>query len=583
MLSPGVYWQERDFSSYVPNLNSTQFGMVGVATKGPVNERKFISSIDQFTKMFGIPATNMYGVYAALEYLKEGNGLWYVRVQSGTTPAVTATVSLAVIDGGSPIVVSAKDPGTYYNSVKLTVTHKMPANLLHTEVASPAGTSFTFSVANVPLAKSSITVTVGGDSVTDNGAGVLGADGNITGGTVDYNTGEVVVNFTSSNSTDIVVTGKYYTGFDFSLSRTINGRDYVVAVHRNMVLSSQSPNYYVTLLTNSEYIQVPTLGTDFPLEQTLTFANGADGLSGIADADYIGTRTGSTATGLQLLAVPSEVDINGIACPGITTNAVVQELVSIAEARRDCVAVIDTPNSLLPADVVDWANGNNAYSAYAGVSSSYAAIYYPWTKITDPYNSIEVFVPPSGFVAAAYARADRDANYSSAPAGAVRGKMRGATGAALLLNQADRDLVYSNRINPVTDFAVHGLLIFGQKTAQTFPSALDRVGTRRMLIRVEKSIVTAMIPFVFEPHNQRTWTQIRQTIDPYLESRKQSGDLYEYRVVVGETNNPPAEIDQNRLHVDIFLKPTRYAEEIVLSFNVLNTGADIDEYVSSVR
>ena len=100
-ISPGVYSQVRDFSAYAPQLSASITGIVGTATKGPTDQAILISSEGQLIDVFGTPrgtgSVLDYGMFAASEYLKAGNQLFFVRV--GGTDLDTGKVQLD--DAGS--------------------------------------------------------------------------------------------------------------------------------------------------------------------------------------------------------------------------------------------------------------------------------------------------------------------------------------------------------------------------------------------------------------------------------------------------------------------------------------------------
>ena len=141
------------------------------------------------------------------------------------------------------------------------------------------------------------------------------------------------------------------------------------------------------------------------------------------------------------------------------------------------------------------------------------------------------------------------------------------------LTQAERDSLYENRVNPIATFPATGVCIWGQKTLQTRPTALDRINVRRLLIAVKKYIASSSKYLVFEQNTIQTRNRFLNIVNPYLESVQQRQGLYAFRVIMDETNNTPTEIDRNRLIGQIFLQPTKTAEFIVLDFNVLPTGA----------
>jgi len=581
----GVFWKEIDLSNYIPALSSTQFGIVGTASKGPINQRTLISTVDQLVRSFGYQHANFPALDAAMEYLKEGNQLWFIRTESTTNPAVAATASVNVAAGGT-VSVPAKDKGTFYNSLSMVITHGSAKNATDSALGDGTAVALNLNVLGTThgrVVPGSVKVKLDGALVAnDNSSGAFTETGttNFVSGTVNYATGAIVTNWATAPIIGAVVTveAQFYSTFSVAMSKTLASKSYQMESFKNLSMVAGSANDYTTILTHSFLLGSFTL-TSFPAAGTYTFSGGDDGITGIAAADYIGINLGNNSTGLQLFINPDVVDINAVAVPGVYDDAVVQALLSIAETRRDCMALIDPPTGLDPATVVDWADGANVYAAQNAINTSYAALYYPWVETYDSYNAVSRLVPPSGFAAAAFARTDRVAGEWYAPAGGTRGKLLGSTGTERPLERGEMDFLYENRVNPVNDFRTTGILLWGQRTTQVAPTTLDRINARRLLIMMEKVIVTACQPLVFEPNNKYTWNRLVTLVQPYLDSLVAKGALYEGRVVCDDTVNTPVIIDRNEMVANIFLKITKTAEIITLNFVLLPTGASIDEYI----
>jgi phage tail sheath protein FI len=578
-MSPGVKWKEIDLSHYTPALSSTTIGCVGTATKGPINKRVLIGNLEQLVQVFGYPSLPHYGLYAAKEYLREGNQLWFVRVEGEEDPAKVAKASVALVDG-TTVDWSAKDAGTYYNGMIVKIQHSNALNTSETKLGSDSATgAFTFTLTG-PVAPKSVKILLDGAIVgTDDGAGVITGTG-LTG-TVNYATGAVTASFADAPTAAQVVKGlgMYYTTFNVELYKVIGAKSYRVESFQNLSLNALVENYYKNTMKNSVTLAVPELTTAMPAVGSYVLAGGDDGLASITDGDYIGTVIGDTATGLQAFVNPESVDVNTVVCPGVSSQPVVQALLTLAETRRDCMVIPDPPSGLEVEGVIDWINGAGDYALQNSINSSYAAVYYPWVKVYDEFNEKEVLVPPSGFAIAAFARTDAQADIFYAPAGGKRGKALGALGTERTLNEGQRTLLYINRINPVSDFIASGILIWGQKTAQVEASDVDRVAARRTLLYIEKVIVTALQPLVFEPNNKYTWARAEAIVQPFLDGYVSKGGLYYGKVVCNGDTNTPDVIQRNEMVVNVFLKLPKSAEFITVNFILLATGANVEEYL----
>jgi phage tail sheath protein FI len=142
-------------------------------------------------------------------------------------------------------------------------------------------------------------------------------------------------------------------------------------------------------------------------------------------------------------------------------------------------------------------------------------------------------------------------------------------------SQGERDLLYGsgNAVNPIVRFPQDGITVWGQRTLQRFPSALDRVNVRMLLIYIKKNLTRLLRNFIFEPNDRILWRQVAATVEPFLGDIQTRRGLRGFRVIVDETNNTPERIDRNELWVSVFLQPTRTVEFVVLNLVVMRTGA----------
>ena len=212
-------------------------------------------------------------------------------------------------------------------------------------------------------------------------------------------------------------------------------------------------------------------------------------------------------------------------------------------------------------------------------NTSYAATYGSWAQVNDGYSGQNVWVPFSPFAATAMARTDAAAFPWFAPAGFTRGLVTDAIDIAVNPNQKQRDEFYKANINPVAQFPAQGLVIFGQKTLQKKPSAFDRINVRRLFLALERPTKKVSRFFVFEQNTEFTRTRLVNTLTPIFERAKNNEGLFDYLIVCDERNNTPAVIDANELVIDIYIKPTRTAEFILVNFYATRTDANFQELV----
>ena len=192
-----------------------------------------------------------------------------------------------------------------------------------------------------------------------------------------------------------------------------------------------------------------------------------------------------------------------------------------------------------------------------------------------------MYIPACGHVAGLCANTDDVAEPWFSPAGYNRGQLLGITKLAYNPKQADRDELYKARINPIVSFPGQGTLLFGDKTAQSKPSAFDRINVRRLFIVLEKAIATAAKYQLFELNDEFTRSMFRNMTEPFLRDVKGRRGVTDFLVVCDETNNTGQVIDANRFVADIYIKPARSINFITLNFIATRTGVEFSEIVGT--
>jgi len=272
--------------------------------------------------------------------------------------------------------------------------------------------------------------------------------------------------------------------------------------------------------------------------------------------------------GISLLSNQDMYDFNVIYAPGLTmvnATSAVNSLVSLAQTRGDNIAVVDT--------VGYGQSMTQAKTQAQSYDNSYAATYWPWVQLRSRETGKLNFVPPSTLIPAVYEYNDKISAEWFAPAGLNRGGLSTVLQPERRLSVNDRNFLYAGKVNPIATFPGVGTVVYGQKTLQDKPSALDRVNVRRLLISLKRYIKQIANQLVFEPNTTITRNKFLNQVNPYLEFVQQKQGLYAFQVVMDETNNTPDVIDRNQLVGSIYLQPTRTAEFIQLDFNILPTGA----------
>tara|TARA_R110000782_G_scaffold118296_1_gene208823 strand:- start:185 stop:2434 length:2250 start_codon:yes stop_codon:yes gene_type:complete len=340
-------------------------------------------------------------------------------------------------------------------------------------------------------------------------------------------------------------------------------------------VTSKTPDYFDNAgSAKSAYTSsLPLVGSgSFSGAVGTLFGAGAKFYDQITAADIQGLSPSDYTSSITLLNNKDDYKFNLLTAPGLNSSdhsTPVNLLVTTAEARQDCIAVVDLDGYGTGISTVI----NNA----ASFDSSYAATYFPWLQTLDPNTGQAVFVPASTLIPGVYAFTDASSDAWFAPAGLTRGALGNVTKAERKLTTTNRDSLYEANVNPIATFPGNGVVVFGQKTLQKRASALDRVNVRRLLIALKGYISQVSDNLVFEQNTIATRNTFLAQVNPYLESVQQRQGLYAFKVVMDDTNNTPDVIDRNQLVGQIYLQPTRTAEFIMLDFNVLPTGAVFPE------
>jgi len=309
-----------------------------------------------------------------------------------------------------------------------------------------------------------------------------------------------------------------------------------------------------------------------PIEGTYKLASGANGTEN--DASLIGAVTEKTG----IYALDDDTLNIGIgSVPGNNDQDVQNTLVTLAESTQNFLAVVSPPEGLNTVQqAIDWTNGQSDERT-AAITSNYAAIYWPWVQTFDTFAAKDRYFDPAIYAVRQMAYTDEVGDSWFAPAGTIRGRLTKPTNVEVSVNQGDRDSMYSggNVVNPIVNFPQQGIMIFGQRTAQRNPTALDRINVRRLMIYIRKVLLASTRRFVFEPNDATTWEKIINVVNPLLDDIQRRRGLVDYKVVCDESTNTAVRVDRNELWCKVLLKPTKTAEVVVFELNLTNQSAQI--------
>jgi hypothetical protein len=296
---------------------------------------------------------------------------------------------------------------------------------------------------------------------------------------------------------------------------------------------------------------------------------------------------------MDTVADPEQIDMNLLAAPGLTLDNLTAHQIKVCEERADAMAIIDLAGVYAPAH--EEYKSSKAARLGPGVAatardlrsrrldSSYGATFYPWVQTRDENTGRMLWVPPSVAMLGVLASSHASSQIWFAPAGFNRGGLTdGAAGIPVTnvterLTSKERDTLYENRINPIASFPSTGIVVFGQKTLQELPSALDRINVRRLVIYLKKQISILATQILFEQNVQATWDRFTALIEPFLANVKTEFGITDYKLILDSSTTTDDLIDQNILYAKIMIKPARAIEYIAIDFVVTSTGASFDD------
>ena len=317
----------------------------------------------------------------------------------------------------------------------------------------------------------------------------------------------------------------------------------------------------------------------FPIFNTVISRKLASG----ADYDWAGSASSiqsQVEASYDIVLDPEEFGDIDFLVPGKITSAGAAKLISIAESRRDCIAVVSPQRS----DVINSNTSTKKTDAIIDffntlASSSFAIFDSGYKYVYDKYNDTYRYLPCAADVAGLCINTTINSETWFSPAGYNRGNLRNATKLAYSPKQSERDRLYTARINPVVSFPGQGIVLFGDKTALASPSAFDRINVRRLFIEVEKNIARFSKFQLFEINDEITRSAFKGACDPYLRNVQGRRGIYDFLVVCDDSNNTPDVIDRNEFQAEIYIKPARSINFITITFVATRTGVSFNELI----
>ncbi len=570
-VSPGINITEQDLTTVVPNVATTIGAMSGGFQWGPVLERTQITTENELVDIFGKPnATTFEWFWTAANYLAYANNLWVVR--NVGTNAKNAVVGDS--DAGTAVLVKSAD---HYDSITFS------DQLFVAKYPGALGNSLTVKAIDTD-AWSDATVN----------ADFLANFDRAPGTSTDVATANGSASFTANDEMHVLVIDEdgLWTGVPGEVlekhafvskasdAKRIDGSsNYVVDVMRN-----ESKYAWVGLVTkftenstgSEKNAGQPKAGGAFKTFNSATAAEGVPGGSmtlGVSDD----TMTDALLqAGYALYQTPEVVDVSLLLGGASSTTTGRWIIDNVASTRKDCMAFV----SPLKASVV-----NNSGSEVTSLttdntalgSSTYAVMDSAWKYQYDRYRDVFMYVPMNADIAGLCARTDFTNDAWWSPAGISRGAIKNIVKLSWEPTKANRDTMYPLSINPIITETGTGIILFGDKTMQTVPSAFDRINVRRLFIVLEKAISIAAKSMLFEFNDEFTRSQFVNLVTPFLRDVQGRRGITDFKVVCDSSNNTGQVIDTNNFVGDIFIKPARSINFIQLNFIAARSDVSFSE------
>ena len=628
-LSPGVNVTEKDLTTIVPAVATTNAGIVGLFNWGPCNKRILVDSENNLVQLFGTPDDAVAEWwFPAANFLGYGNNLQVVRAKVdgmvnsngfGYTGATATVDGVEVFDTDTAMLenddrfefaniskigaFAARYPGALGNSLEVQICGSLAVSI--TGVAGVTGyghrfSNWTYGEQFDAIPSTSAYIDNLGGSNDEFHIAVIDRNGLLSG-----TKGTVVEKFQAVSFLPGVLAGDGTS--NYYVDRINRTSRYIAAIPKTNLTSyndllkggtgpwqgaggNSGQNWYssTSLDAGSGYTGV-NVSFGVGIWQLKGGKNGTT--AGLVDYKKIafGQDNDSDPEGYLLFSDAETVDVNLLIggpektftpnsdnLETVPSNLVGPLLKDLVDARKDCVAFLSVPNK--DPNETDGVKLNRAVQYRNAIgSSSYTVIDSGYKYMYDIYNDKNRFVPLNGDIAGLCARSDVNFDPWYSPAGFNRGQIRGVIKLAFQPRQAQRDTLYKNSINPVATFSGEGTILYGDKTAQKKPSAFDRINVRRLFIVLEKAISTASKYSLFEFNDAFTRAQFRSLVEPFLRDVQARRGIIDYKVVCDEKNNTGEVIDSNRFVADIYVKPNRSINFIQLNFIATRTGVNFSE------
>lgn len=564
--SPAVTVKEIDLSGIAPNNASSTGAFVGEFRWGPAEEVVNVSNEATLVANFGTP-NDKYSVdfHSAAYFLRYSNSLKTVRV-----------VDSGAVNAGN------RETGTVGALVKNSSDFDAQQNALDSDTytflaAYPGEVGNSISVQMCPAVDSDFTNWAYADEF-DIAPGTSSFAADFTGTNDEVHV--VVVDNNGVFGTKGAVLEKFAHVSLGTNAKTVDGSTNYVKNVINRASSYVKMAGFESVWVGAG-VEITSSTGDLASAsgvRTYTFTDGADGAA---------VGTAEVLVGHDLFEDVDTHQVDFLIAPDTSARVdhttIVNDLVANARLRKDCVVVASPARS----DIVGIVNTgtittNIIDTAKTFTRSSYLVNDSNYLKVYDKYNDKYIEIPANSSTAGIMAATDAAIAPWYSPAGTRRGAYLGITSISYSPDKAQRDLLYKAGVNPISNIPGQGVLLYGDKTHLSRPSAFDRINVRRLFITIERSIAEAAKNVLFELNDEFTRAEFVNVVEPFLREVKGRRGITDFRVVCDETNNTAAVVDRNEFVATVFVKPARSINYVTLNFVAVRTGVDFEEVVGTV-
>lgn len=615
LISPGIKITEQDQVATIPAGGATVGAVVGMYRWGPVEQATLVVSETDLVAKFGQPnATNVVDFLTGSNYLSYASALYVSR--ANTTGLLNATAEATTGSGntGAGLLIKNEDvhentyvdgsgnvgpwaaryAGALGNSLKVSTCPSAAAwesTLTGTFTVAAAATTVvgTGSAANTEITVGDILV-IGGRSIK------VASVTNATHLTLE------TAHLTGATGATVTRRWEYFDSFDLAPGTSTyaaskggaNDEMHIAVVDEDGVISGTAEtllekfpavskgsdakgeqggnNFYRDVVNNGSkwvyWMDKDAAGTNWNttvVGKTFTAVTAPKNYSLAGGADGSAPTDGQKILAFDVFKNKATVKIDLIPMGKASATVINTVIADIAEKRKDCVVVFSPEEADCVNNVGDETVDTNAF-ADTVTRSTYAFMDANWKYQYDKYNDTYVWVPCNADTAGCMARTDNEAAPWFSPAGFARGRILNVTKLAWNPNEAERDLLYKNAVNPIFSQPGRGVVLFGDKTFTTKTGSFSRINVRRLFITIQRSIGTFAEDVLFEQNDAASRSLFLNTVEPFLRSVQAQRGMTDFRIICDETNNPDDVVNANEFVADIYVRPIASINFIQLNF-----------------